>query len=114
MVFILHSTRFLFYNYTVSFIYTVDLYLFYPQPTLVNDLTFFATSVRLLPSLRNSVGNILNLRFVTRLYNQGGNLYRKRESTCSEGTTTTLVHVATGKQTPLLRSPLLPPKDDIG
>ncbi|KAF2902744.1 hypothetical protein ILUMI_03452 [Ignelater luminosus] len=44
-----------------------------------------------------------------RLYNQGGNIYRKRESTCSEGTTTTVVTVATGKQTPQVRSPLLPP-----
>ncbi|KAF5284731.1 hypothetical protein FQR65_LT13433 [Abscondita terminalis] len=45
-----------------------------------------------------------------RLYNQGGNFYKKRESNCSEATTTTVVTVATsGKQTPQIRSPLLPP-----
>ncbi|KAK5644232.1 hypothetical protein RI129_008077 [Pyrocoelia pectoralis] len=45
-----------------------------------------------------------------RLYNQSGKMYRKRESTCSDATTTTVITVATtGKQTPQVRSPLLPP-----
>ncbi|XP_031341072.1 diuretic hormone receptor-like [Photinus pyralis] len=50
-----------------------------------------------------------------RLYNQSGNMYRKRESTCSDATTTTVVTVATtGKQTPQIRSPLLPPPGELG